>query len=641
MSKKRKRNHGRHSGGGRVTPKGTRPGAQPRSDRPLTGSDALLGPNSLLGPDPLLGPSDAEFDDLDAMFDLDDDEFSADDPMATLVDGFARVDLDDTLMVELWAGELVGGFRDALTPASPWEDNDDMPSVEEFFESLIGAIADRSSTDPDFAQVLAALSPFLDGRARRIADAALARCDRRLIEFSEPVGSAVVEQCFVLDHETDDGHNIGLVARHPGSDAPHLIMTFVDVNIGGLARDIMVSDQIDQLRQAATADGLVSSPVDPAEAHTRLLDALRITDMTIDAPVADDFAHVRPLLEQLMTTLPAPETPSDHDPDDDEIDALVERMVELSRDRWDDRLTPERLRSTGQLVAGFMAHHMGRSASAWSPTRVEIFLCDYVPRKIAAPPETLMSLPSEMAALVPAAHQLAGWEDRHINATLDVIRQVTPEFERLITSPEHGSPGKQMLMRALAEGVDLEDPDQLDALVGRVNSMGGIDVFGAGDDISMAPDLPGPIDLGMVPEATRGRVADIDRRMVDVHLALLDPEHLGICRHLLMLLANAHADALGRGGPDGWAGGIPYAVCQVNKLFSGWTAILDVTGADIADAVEMSQATVSNRAKEVRALLDLDGWPPRDDVFRWDVRERYESFGRQIDEIRRRHGLDG
>ena len=48
-------------------------------------------------------------------------------------------------------------------------------------------------------------------------------------------------------------------------------------------------------------------------------------------------------------------------------------------------------------------------------------------------------------------------------------------------------------------------------------------------------------------------------------------------------------------------------MCQVNKLFSGWTATLDVTGAEIADAVEMSQATVSNRAKEVRALLDLDG----------------------------------
>lgn len=41
----------------------------------------------------------------------------------------------------------------------------------------------------------------------------------------------------------------------------------------------------------------------------------------------------------------------------------------------------------------------------------------------------------------------------------------------------------------------------------------------------------------------------------------------------------------------------------------------------------------------MRTLLDLDGWPPRDDVFRWDVRERDDYFGRKLDELRREHGL--
>lgn len=617
-----------------------------------------LGPGNPWGAGGLLGPGDIGFGDIgfgdigfgDVGFGDVDDPFAppiddglelwADDPMSTLVNGFNELDLSDPVMVELWAGELLGGFRDALTPATPWERDEDMPSVDEFVEGLVGAIADRASSDPDFARILAGLAPFLDGTARRIADRALEHCDPRVIEFAAPVGAAAVEECFLLDHETDDGHNIGLIARHPGASRAHLVMTFVDVNMGGIAKDILVTDQIDEVRRAAAVEGLILSPLDPADAHARLLDALKFTDMTIQAPVSEDFAHVRPLLEQLMTTLPEPATLNEDEPDGHELDAFVEQMVELSRDRGSDELASERLRSTAHLVTGFMAHHMGRSPVAWSPTRVEIFLCDYVPRKIAAPPETLMSLPAEVAALVPAAHQLAGWADRHVEDTLDVIRQVTPEFERLIATPEHASPGKQLLMRALAEGVDLEDPDQLEALVERVNAVGGIDVFGAGEDLSMAPDLPAPIDLEMVPESTRQRVADIDRRMVDVHLALLDPEHLGICRHLLILLANSHADALGRGGPDGWAGGIPYAVYKVNKLFSGWTATIDVTGAEIADAVELSQATVSNRAKEVRTLLDLDGWPPRDDVFRGDVRERYDLFGRRLEEMRRRHGLD-
>ncbi len=472
MSKRKKSPQQRRNSGGRVTPKGTRPGDRPGEP---TGWSAL-------GEAMASGAGDQQFagtgfdlgldlpDGLDLGFD-GPTERAVGDPFGPMIESFREIDLADPLQVELWASDLVGGFQKELRNDTPWDTgDDDLPSEAEFFYDFVGGVARRITDDePHWAQLLATIAPFLDGAAQAKAALDLEAVGPAVLEFAAPVGRAVVDEAFLLDHETDDGHHIGLVARHPGAAEPHLVMAFIDRNLGGMASDILVSADVDGVRAEAASQGLVASPLDPAEAHARLARALQRTDMTMMAPVEEDFPLLRPLLERVMSTLPEPSRLVEPEPPTDEaLEAVVESIVAASADVFDDELTAERLTDTARLVTRFMSREMGAAPASWSPARLEVLLCDFVPRKVPVPPEALASLPAELGALVPAAHRVAGWEDRHVGFTLDMIERVTPEFLELVASDEVREPAKRLALRAIDEDVDLKDPEQVAALAARM-----------------------------------------------------------------------------------------------------------------------------------------------------------------------------
>ena len=485
MSKRKKSPNKGRTGGGRVTPKGTRPGERPGEPTGWAAlGEAMAGGSGGAGDQQFAGTG---FDlglGMPEGFDLGfdgPDERAAGDPFGPMVESFRELDLGDPLQVELWASDLVGAFVDEFRQAelrndTPWDTGgDDLPSEAEFFYDFVGGLSRRIVDDePEWAQLLAAIAPFLDSAAQSKAALDLEAVDPSVVAFAAPVGQAVAEEAFLLDHDTDDGHHVGLVARHPGAAEPHLVMAFIDSNLGGMASDILVSADVEGVRAEAASQGLVASPLEPAEAHARLQQALQRTDLTMVAPVEEDFPLLRPLLESVMRSLPEPSRlAAVEPPSDDELDAVVESIVEGSAEVFDDELTPERLRDTARLVTRFMSREMGRSPVAWSPARLEILLCDFVPRKVPVPPEALASLPAELAALVPAAQRLAGWEDRHVEFTLEMIERVTPEFMELVASDEVREPAKRLAMRAIEDDVDLEDPDAVAALVERMRNEGG------------------------------------------------------------------------------------------------------------------------------------------------------------------------
>ena len=418
---------------------------------------------------------------LDGLGGAGSDDRADGDPFGPMLESFLEVDLDDPLQVELWASDLVGAFQGELratefAPGQPSPTPDeDLPSEDEFFFDFVGGLSRRiSAAEPQWARLLAAITPFLSGAAQSKAELDLESVDAAVIGFAAPVGRAVVEDTFVMGHETGDGLHVGLVARHPGAAEPFLAMTFVDVNLGGMAEDIVVTTELDEVRAEALSHGLVIEPVDPAEAHARLAAALQRTDLTMMAPVEDDFTVLRPLLEALMRSLPEasvlrPPVP----PSDEDLAAIVAALVEDSADRVDDELTPTRLADTAGLVTRFLCRDLGRSPVEWSPATLEILLLDYVPRKIPVPAEALASLPGELAALVPAAQRAAGWEDRHVDVTLDVIRRAEPAFLEQIASPGVWEPQKRFVMRAIDEGVDLEDSEAVAALAATIRDEGG------------------------------------------------------------------------------------------------------------------------------------------------------------------------
>ncbi|MFN7148068.1 MAG: hypothetical protein ACK4V6_01170 [Microthrixaceae bacterium] len=530
MSKRKKRHPKGRASGGRVTPKGTRPGGEPPS-RPMHDPSAPLlgGPlaGSLGGPPggpgtpsrpapPEPGGRDS-FDIADLLpegidlgdLDLDDlAGLAGNDPVTLLYETVLIVDrLGDPLHVELWAAELVGFLRAGLKPPLPWEAPDEEwgpdgpPSEEEFFSLFVAGIDERMSGDERNAALLAlhALIPYLPRGAAADARALTARHPSRTPSWARVVGTAVVERCVLIDHETDDGHQIALVARYPSTGARFLVMALIDVNMGRMAKDILIADAVDEILDEAGGDEFMVIDLDPAVARARLEDALQITEMTIDAPVSDDFDETVPLLELLLETMPAPEQIDEpKQPSAEELTEIAEQLVDMVLGPADGTPPGDVTRSrddllgTAALMLGFCAYRVGVAPTAWSAVRVEMFLMDHVPRKVAAPPEELINTPDELAALLPAAHELAGWGTRHLSEAQETLEHFAPEFREVIADPSSGSASKQMVMRAIAEGLDLDDPDALDTLMERVNSMGGVDAFAAGEDLTFDDDLDDP-----------------------------------------------------------------------------------------------------------------------------------------------------
>lgn len=566
-----------------------------------------------------------------------------DDPVLDVALGLAEVDTgDDPLPVELWAAQIVGSTTAALRSPDPLLDGDSdddwgpegQPTAAAFLVGLVESFADRVH-GPDggaVATALTALVPYLTDDAADVARRAL-RSSPVSPGWGPLLGTARVERSLLMTHETDDADQVALVARYPDTDRTFVVMTLIDWNLGGMAKDLLVADDVDMVLGLTVTEGIDVRELDPAEARARVEDALQLTDMTLGSPASEDLDDLRPLLDRLLVTMPeAAELPDRTEPDPDELEALahdIARAATTGSDEFDE----DELFDAATLMIDYVANWMGRPGLAWSPVRLELFLMDFVPRKVVAPPEELIDLPERMMRVVPAAHRMAGWEDRYVDDALAVLERFAGPFRSAISDPASSGPVKQMMMRALAEGIDLQDPAAVEQMVERINAMGGIDVFASAVDLEYP--LPEPIDTSVVAEPMRRRVEAIDACLVELCVALFDPEHLAMSRALLVRMANEHPDELARGRPDGWGGGIPYAICQINGVFSNsWRSDLDVQGRDVAEFSGVSQQTLGQRAKTIRWLLDLDHWPPPDPYWRSDVRRRHEQFGARIEDAR-------
>ena len=90
---------------------------------------------------------------------------------------------------------------------------------------------------------------------------------------------------------------------------------------------------------------------------------------------------------------------------------------------------------------------------------------------------------------------------------------------------------------------------------------------------------------------------------------LLDQEYAGLARHVVAKLARKRPSPLQSGRPATWAGGVVYALGQVNFLFDR-SSEPHVTHDDLADAFGLSKSTLSQKAKQIRDILKMSWSAP-------------------------------
>ncbi len=383
--------------------------------------------------------------------------------------------LTDPLDAELWGSALMGmlwGRRFALR----LENVGSTDYALMFGAPLVEAIRRIGGAGARIA--LSVIEAVDDGelglRAGELARELPEDAGRGVPGWMAALGEAEITDAAVMrDDVFDDACTVFLEARHPDGDV-HAVGVLIDHNLGGMAKDVMVVDSIDGVAQVMRdhpePNGTLKlERISPGIAAGRIHAALELTDMTWDPPISEDYADLRAL-----ALMRADETPQL---------VVANDRPEMSRaDR--DRLRDEFLGSPeGQafapdsdeayavsLAIDFCADYVDGRPLRWSPVVVELFMADWIPRKILSDGDLLARLPSALDAWVQFAGRKSNLPDWALAATREAIPAWTETMVERSDDPAAAGPAKELLTAVQQAGIDPEDRDALDTFVAGWNA---------------------------------------------------------------------------------------------------------------------------------------------------------------------------
>lgn len=370
--------------------------------------------------------------------------------------------LTSALDAELWASHMLGTM---------WEERTDLPLDEAHDYAVVyGAPLVEAIARVDSVGALTAL--------RAIAEVDDGDLGVRATELAthwrghgEPpawladVGRATIMSAAIMREDVfEDGFTMFLEARHPGGDT-HAVGVYIDNNLGVMAKDILFADSIDAvgevLRQNPAPDGeVLFEAVDPALAAAEIAAAMELTEMTWDPPVSEDYAALRALAQLRADETPGRSAPRDRDElPDAEREALLREFLRAPEGRGFTSEGDEAFAAS--LAIDFCVDYVDGRPLRWSAVVVELFMADWLPRKVLADTELLSAVPAALEAWVRFAGRKRGIPQWAVDATCQAIPQWRDEMVSAAGDPASGGPAKQFLTAAQEAGIDVSDQKAL------------------------------------------------------------------------------------------------------------------------------------------------------------------------------------
>lgn len=372
---------------------------------------------------------------------------------------------------ELWASALLGSW---WPPSLEMLRSDD-PEFE-VGAPLVEAIAQREN-----AAAVAALLAIGAVSESELGVLALGRANQLLaagvpgpawataILDAEILGTAVMRESVF-----DDGCTIFIEASH-GDGERHAVGVYIDNNLGVMAKDILLAESIERVGEVLAANPesggeLRLEPIGGAEAGARIRAAMELTDTTLGAPVGEDYAALRSLALLRADSLPG-----------GEVDVDIPELDDADRQRLlaDFLASPEGAgveadtdaSEAVRLAIDFCAGYVDGRPLRWSPVVVELFMADWLPRKLLADRAMFEAVPSALDAWVRYAGRVRGIPDWAIATTLDAIPRWAGEMlEGVSDGSGGGGPAKEFLAAAKAAGVDVSDDEALSMFIAGWNA---------------------------------------------------------------------------------------------------------------------------------------------------------------------------
>jgi hypothetical protein len=398
------------------------------------------------------------------------------DPLA--LDGLVRdlfkhgaeiLEIDDPLEAEQWASGLFGVF---YKPDAPLEIRE---KVERELGPTLVRVAERRRDALGLAALYAVAGVTGDAYGAREAAARMAARGVPRPPWADEIGTPECIECFSVSDVFGDQTSFYLVFRYAGRK-PHLLLALYDENLGGIIKDAFVAELRDEgvRRGLLEADpDLLVRDISPEEAAARIITAVSTGDLFIGNDWTEDFKEARALVlsrARLLYTGDADEL-VDAEPDPVLDDAARDELV---RAFLASPFVPD---VEEKIMLPILDHCLSARRDygdgdplRWSPVVVEMFMLDFLPRKVSLTAAEEDALPEVLKAWVRFALTRRCLEERFVVEAATAVDELAEDFWDAMEDETTYGPAKSIAQALLADGVDLSDKRAVDAWLREFNA---------------------------------------------------------------------------------------------------------------------------------------------------------------------------
>ena len=355
------------------------------------------------------------------------------------------------LDAELIVSEILGSW---------WGRRLDDGDVEEVIGEALAGYAAGKGTPAALALLTGMAYLGTTRQAAKAEHAALGLMERGVARpgWADQVGMVEPDECHVSRDVYGDQESI--ICTYSYRDAErHALVVLVDHNMGGMVRDAWVSSKVDTLlghcRQEVLDNPLmVFEPLEPGKARALLDTALTVTADTPDPPVGAAFGRYHAFVRARVRALPpGARTPAAPRYGRDRQATLAARFLASDEaEELSDRSAASRC--VDRIIDYGCGYDLGRPLRV-SPIKCEMFLLEWLPRKIMLSPDELEAMPHVLAAWVRWASRLTALPEAGVRATLDAVWDATGRFSEAYRDPTMFGLERELVERLLPDG-DLE-----------------------------------------------------------------------------------------------------------------------------------------------------------------------------------------
>ncbi|MEV3925361.1 hypothetical protein [Actinomadura coerulea] len=297
--------------------------------------------------------------------------------------------------------------------------------------------------------------------------------------WADRVGMVEPEACFASRDVYGDQDSVICTYTYGGSER-HALVILVDRNragvvqprgtsasaapagrptASGMVRDAWVSSRVDRLLDHCRREGRENplmrfEELDPRDTKALLQSALDLTDETDAPPVNENFGSYHAFVRARVDILPpGGRLPQPPVYGRDRRATIATRFL-ASDEAGELSDISAAIRCVDRIIDYGCAHDFGRPLRV-SPLKCEMFLLDWLPRKVLLSPSEQEAVPHVLAAWVRWAGRRTGLPEEGIRATLDALWDATAKFSAAYRDPAAFGLDRGLVDRLLPDG-DLE-----------------------------------------------------------------------------------------------------------------------------------------------------------------------------------------